>query len=221
MSVTILDGGMGQELLKQSGKAPTGLWSVQFLLDAPDLVRQTHARYFAAGAEIATTNTYSVLPDRLIHYGLEAQLEALSILACTMAVEARDAHGSGEVAGGLGPLGFSYRPELAPPPEQAAEIYVDIARRHATYVDFHLIETMSSVDQARGALMGASVTGKPVWLSISVDDTDGTKLRSGEPVADILPLIDIHNPAALLVNCSTPEAVTAAIPLLKTNVPIG
>lgn len=35
---------------------------------------------------------------------------------------------------------------------------------------------MSSVDQARGGLMGAQVTGKPVWLALSVDDTDGTRL---------------------------------------------
>ncbi len=58
-----------------------------------------------------------------------------------------------------------------------------MARVHADYVDFHLLETMSSIDQARGGLMGAGVTGKPVWVSLSVDDTDGTKLRSGEPLA--------------------------------------
>ncbi len=219
--ITILDGGMGQELLNRSGRAPTGLWSVQFLLDDPDLVREVHSLYFAAGAEIATTNTYSVLPDRLIHHGIEDKLDALGILACTMACEARDAHGSGQVGGSLGPLGFSYQPDKAPPAEIAAETYASLARRHADYVDFHILETMSSVDQARGGLMGASVSNLPVWLSVSVDDIDGTKLRSGEPVSDVLPLLDEFKPAALLVNCSAPEAISQALTQLKTDTPLG
>lgn len=221
MSITILDGGMGQELLARSKRAPTGLWSVQFLLDDPDLVRDVHRLYFEAGADIATTNTYSVLPDRLAHQGIEEKLDALSILACTLACEARDAHGSGNVAGSLGPIGFSYQPDKAPPAEQAAEAYAPLARRHAEYVDFHLLETMSSVDQARGGLMGASVTGKPVWLAVSVDDADGSKLRSGEPVTDILPLIAEFKAAAVLINCSAPEAVSRAVPLLAGDIPVG
>lgn len=219
--VTILDGGMGQELLNRSGNTPTGLWSVQFLLDDPDLVRDVHKLYFDAGAEIATTNTYSVLPDRLIHHGIEDKLDALGILACTLACEARDAHGSGQVAGSLGPLGFSYQPDKAPPAEVAAETYAMLARRHADYVDFHILETMSSVDQARGGLMGSSVTKLPVWLAVSVDDDDGSKLRSGEPVNDILPLLDEFAPAALLINCSAPEAVSRALAELKTDTPLG
>ncbi len=219
--VKILDGGMGQELLNRSGNTPTGLWSVQFLLDDPDLVRDVHRLYFDAGAEIATTNTYSVLPDRLVHHGIEDKLDALGILACTLACEARDAHGSGQVAGSLGPLGFSYQPDKAPPAEVAAETYAMLARRHADYVDFHILETMSSVDQARGGLMGSSVTNLPVWLAVSVDDDDGSKLRSGEPVTDILPLLDEFAPAALLINCSAPEAVSQALAELKTDTPLG
>ncbi|MEP5758565.1 MAG: homocysteine S-methyltransferase family protein [Litoreibacter sp.] len=221
MSITILDGGMGQELINRSGRAPTDLWSIQYLLDDPDLIRAVHAAYFDAGAEVATTNTYSVLPDRLIHHNLLDQLDRLSILACVLAVEARDAHGAGQVAGALGPLGFSYQPDKAPPAERAAEIYARLAKRHAEYVDIHLLETMSSVDQARGGLMGCAVTDKPVWLAISVDDDDGRLLRSGEPVTDILALVAEFKPEALLVNCSAPEAISTALPLLNVDVPLG
>ena len=51
----ILDGGMGQELVKRAGKA-TDLWSMQALLDMPAVVRQSadNLRW-----EIATTNTSS------------------------------------------------------------------------------------------------------------------------------------------------------------------
>ena len=63
---------------------------------------------------------------------------------------------------------------------------------------------------------------KPVWIAVSVDDSDGSKLRSGEPITDIKPLVDQYKPATVLVNCSLPEAVSVAVPLLKSiGVPIG
>ncbi len=211
--VTILDGGMGQELIRRAGKA-TGLWSTQALLDAPELVRAVHDDFFAAGAQIATTDTYAVLPDRLETYDMFDRLQELSDLACEIACNARDAHGSGLVAGAMGPLGFSYQPDLAPPASEAAEIYAQLARYQLPFVDMHLLETMASVDQARGGLMGAGVTGKPVWLALSVLDTDGSKLRSGEDLTDALPLIAEFQPEAVLINCSRPEAVSTAVPLI-------
>ena len=35
MTITILDGGMGQELIGRSPNKPTGLWSAQVMMDAP------------------------------------------------------------------------------------------------------------------------------------------------------------------------------------------
>lgn len=213
MSVTILDGGMGQELIARTGKA-TGLWSTQALMDAPHVVRAVHDDFFAAGAEIATTDTYAILPDRLEAHGIGASLAELTARACQIACDAREAHGAGLVAGSMGPLGFSYQPDKAPPADEAADIYARVAALHQPYVDIHVLETMASVDQARGGLMGAGVTGKPVWLAVSVDDNDGSKLRSGEPVTDLLPLIAEFRPDAVLVNCSRPEAVSQAVPLI-------
>jgi len=214
MDVTVLDGGLGQELVRRAGCATT-LWSIQALLDAPDLVRAVHDDFFAAGAEVATTNSYSLLPDRLSAHRLEDRLEDLNRLACDLACRARDAHGAGLVAGSLGPLGLSYRPDLAPPADAAAEIYGRLARLHAARVDVHLLETMASVDQARGGLMGAAVTGKPVWLALTVDDADGTRLRSGEPLDAVAPLVAEFRPACLLLNCSKPEAIGRGLPILR------
>jgi S-methylmethionine-dependent homocysteine/selenocysteine methylase len=222
MDVTILDGGMGQELLTRASGKPTGLWATQVLLDAPEIVEAVHRDYFAAGADIATTNTYAIHRDRLAPFGIEDRFEALHRQACRIAVSIRDRHGSGKVAGSLGPTGWSYRPDLAPPVEEAAERYAEIARLHEPYVDVMLCETMASVAQARGAAMGAKTVDKPLWLSVTVDDEDGARLRSGEPVTDILPLIAEFSLAALLVNCSLPEAVSRAIPLLVNHgVPVG
>ena len=81
---------------------------------------------------------------------------------------------------------------------------------------------MSSVMQAEGALAGAVTAGKPVWLSVTVDDNDGTRLRSGEPIADLAPLIDRYRPAAILCNCSVPEAMGAAMAeVAKFGLPFG
>ena len=184
-------------------------------MESPEMVRQVHDDYFAAGAEIATANSYGLHRDRLKPFDIEDQFESLHRTACQLAVDARDAAGSGRVAGAMGPTGWSYRPDLAPPAEQAAEIFGEIAAIQAPYVDFLLLETMSSVEQARGGLMGAAVTTKPVWLAVSVDDDDGSRLRSGEAVTDILGLIKEFDVEALLVNCSMPEAVTQAVPLLS------
>lgn len=222
MTITLLDGGMGQELVARAPEAPTRLWATQVMIDHPEILRAIHNDYFAAGAQIATTNTYAVLHDRLVPVGIDDQFETFHRLACEMAVTARDAHGSGRVAGALGPLGASYAPELAPEPTVAADLYAEIVDLHAPYVDLHLAETMCSVDQARGVLMATTHSDKPMWLAISVEDNDGTKLRSGEPVQSILPLLGDYRVDALLVNCSSPEAVTQALPLLAgAQVPLG
>jgi S-methylmethionine-dependent homocysteine/selenocysteine methylase len=216
-SLTFLDGGMGQELLARHGSNPTPLWATRVMLDAPTLVREIHDDYFAAGAQVATANTYSIHHDRLVGADLDDQFETLHRTACELAVAARDANGGGLVAGSLGPLGWSYRPDLAPRAEEAAVLYEEIARLHAPYVDLMLCETMCSVDQARGAVMGARAAGKPVWLALSVEDDDGTLLRSGEPLLDVLPLLEELQPEAVLLNCSVPEALNSGIPLLANH----
>ena len=222
MEITFLDGGLGQELLARSGSAPTGLWSTQFLIDQPELVGEIHRDYFLAGADIATTNSYAIHRDRLRPFGLESRFAELHRQACKLAVSAREKHGQGLVAGAMGPTGRSYRPDLAPSIEEAAELFAEIAVIQEPYVDIFLCETMSSVAQARGAVMGASSGRRPVWLAISVDDEDGARLRSGEAITEILALLTEFNLAALLVNCSTPEAVSQALSVFAgQSIPLG
>ncbi|WP_309668363.1 homocysteine S-methyltransferase family protein [Tabrizicola sp.] len=215
--ITLLDGGMGQELLARSGDDPTPLWATRVMLDHPGLVRDIHADYFAAGSTIATTNTYAIHHDRLARFGLDPMFHALHLRALAEAHEARAAHPNTRIAGSLGPLQASYRPDLTEPVSEAAPKYAEIARILGPHVDLILIETAASIEAAEGAVIGAQAAGKPVWLSISVDDRDGTRLRSGEPVADIARLL--HDPiAALLANCSVPEAMADALAALR---PLG
>lgn len=214
--ITLLDGGMGQELVARSGDSPTPLWATRVMIDHPGLVKAIHADYFAAGATVATTNTYNILHDRLIPVGLDSHYHALHLRALAEAHEARAEAGRGLIAGSMGPLGESYRPDLTPPIEVSTALYAEKARLLAPHVDVILCETMSSLDLARGALAGAQAAGKPVWLSVSVDDRDGTRLRSGEPVAELAELIAQRPTAAVLANCSMPEAMAAALDVLAS-----
>lgn len=220
--ITLLDGGMGQELVARSGDAPTPLWATRVMIDHPGLVQQIHDDYFAAGASVATTNTYNILHDRLEGVGLDALYHALHLRALMEAHEAKAKAGRGLIAGSMGPLGESYRPDLTPPVEVSAPLYAEKARILAPHVDVILLETMSSLGLALGALQGAQAAEVPVWLSVSVDDRDGRKLRSGEPIAGLRDVIVAFPTAAVLANCSMPEAMAAALAELSTmGLPFG
>jgi S-methylmethionine-dependent homocysteine/selenocysteine methylase len=221
VEITLFDGGMGQELIARSGDKPTPLWATRVMIDHPDLVRQIHTDYFAAGATIATTNSYAIHHDRLLHDGLDHLFHSLHLRALMQAVQARDEHGSGRIAGSLGPLNASYRPDLTPPLAEAAAKYAEIVALMAPHVDLFLIETSSSIAASEGALVGAGRT-RPVWLSVSVNDNDGSLLRSDEPLTDLARLIDSYAPAAILANCSVPEAMSAAMDVLRSfGLPFG
>jgi len=214
--ITLLDGGMGQELVARSGDEPTPLWATRVMIDHPDLVRAIHDDYFAAGATIATTNTYAVHHDRLDHFGLDHRFEELHRAALSAARAARDAHGSGRIAGSIGPLVATYRDDVVLPAEEAAPKIAEVARLLAPEVDVILLETLSTVAQADGALKGAVQPGKPVWLSVSVHDRQGDHLRSGEPLEDLRRLVDHYQPEAVLANCSVPEVMQDAMGVLGT-----
>ena len=221
--VILLDGGMGQELVKRSNEPATALWSTRVLIDQPEIVQAVHEEYIDSGARIITLNSYAVLPDRLARFGIEDRLAELQLAACRLANQARDAKALDvAIAGSFGPLGWSYRPDLTFPEDEAAEIYAEIAKIQAPHVDLIICETMSSIGQARGALKGAAAANRPVWLSVSVDDHDGTKLRSGEPVAGLAAAVADLRCDGFLINCSLPEAVGAGIPWLpQIGLPIG
>ena len=141
--VILLDGGMGQELVARSGDAPTPLWATQVMMDHPGLVRAVHADYFAAGSTVGTTNTYAIHHDRLLKFDLDHRFAALHAQALAEARAARDAHGTGRIAGSLGPLVASYRPDTLPPHAEAMAKYAEIARLLAPHVDLLIGETVA------------------------------------------------------------------------------
>lgn len=220
--ITVLDGGTGQELLARAQASPSPLWSAQVMMDQPELVVDVHRSFVEAGADVVTLNAYSATRCRLGPAGLEDRYEPLQRLAGELAREAVGDHDDVRVAGCLSPYGWTYRPELAPPFEELVPLYAETAELQAPYVDLVLCETMGSIDEARAAVTGARLTGKPVWVSWTLHDDERALLRSGESLVDAIEAIMPLEPAAVLVNCSVPEAITAAMPSLTTSpVPFG
>ena len=215
--VTLLDGGMGQELIHRSGDTPTPLWSTQVMLDRPGLVAEVHRDFTAAGATFATTNTYAILRDRLEGTGLESRFRDLHAMAIA---EARVSKAR-RVAGSIGPLRASYRPDLHPPANEGAPEYAEIAQLIGPSCDVILCETVVSVQHAESVLRGAAQARKPVWLALSVTEEDGTRLRSGEALADAMPLAKAAADA-VLINCTAPEVMPTALDIIsKTGLPYG
>ncbi|MGJ8545729.1 MAG: homocysteine S-methyltransferase family protein [Sulfitobacter sp.] len=216
--ITLLDGGMGQELVHRAGDRPTPLWSTQVMIDHPGLVAQVHRDFTQAGATIATTNSYAIFRDRLAGTGLEARFEDLHAMALA---EAKSS-GAARIAGAIGPIKASYRPDLHPSADEGAPIYAEIAQLLGPQCDLLICETVASCAHAESILRGAVAGGKPVWLALTVNDSDGTLLRSGEALGDVLPLAKAGGAAAVLVNCSTPEAIPAALEVLaRSGLPFG
>lgn len=218
--ITLLDGGMGQELVHRAGDRPTPLWSTQVMVDHPGMVQGVHRDFFAAGATIATTNTYAIHHDRLEGTGMEDAFADLHQRAITEAKAAQAEHGGGRIAGAIGPLRASYRPDLHPSSDIAVPIFAEVVQQIAPACDLLILETVSSVAQARDGLAAAKPAGLPVWVALTVSDGDGTRLRSGEQVEDALEVVSGAD--AVLINCSAPEAVTKALPIIaKTGLPYG
>ena len=210
--IILTDGGMGQELLRRSGAAPTPLWSARVLIDEPDLVRDLHQDFIAAGARVITINTYAATPERLAREGVADLFKPLQKRGIELAKAARDASGEDvRITGCLPPLFGSYKPELTLPFEQTLNIYRQIVAEQADHVDLILCETMASAQEALAAATAAAESGKPIWVSWTLkDDPQGPRLRSEESIADAVKAIAHLKTEARLLNCSKPEVMSAA-----------
>jgi S-methylmethionine-dependent homocysteine/selenocysteine methylase len=217
-SVTLLDGGTGEECCRRGVPDDRKIWSARALVDPRyhEIVRQVHAAFIMAGSRFITTSNYSVTPG----VGLSDRLEDLTGIAGALALEAREACARLGVAGvricgSLPPLVESYRPDLVLPHDQGAEQYRRIARALQPSADLFLAETMSSVAEALSAVHGARAVDahKDVWVSWTLR-ADG-RLRSGESVDVAAGRLLGEGVSAILFNCSEPEAILKALESLQ------
>ncbi len=210
---------MGRELRSRGIDTMTAIWSAAGLIKAPDVVRQIHQDYISAGADIITTNTYGIIRSNLAKEGLEDQFDALNVLACTLARQARQKSETPVlIAGSLPPLAGSYRPDLVGEIEDIVPLYTEQAELQAPYVDLIICETMSSAAEARAAAMAACQTGTPVWVAWTLHEDRSGNLRSGETISLAAGFLSDLPVSGLLVNCCTPESIASALPqLIKTG----
>ena len=221
--ITLLDGGMGQELLSRSVNPPSPLWSAQVLMDEPEIVEAVHLDYINAGARVITLNSYSITPERLQRDGDPAMFQTLQAKAVAIAKAACVNGGKDvDIAGCLPPLGGSYRPDVAPDFDTSLGIYRRVVAEQCDHVNLFLCETLASISEVRAATIAAVESGKPIWTSMTVTDGDGTRLRSGELLEDGVAAAIDAGANAVLGNCSWPESLGQAIPILaKSGLPFG
>jgi S-methylmethionine-dependent homocysteine/selenocysteine methylase len=220
-AITLLDGGMGQELIKRGAPRSEELWSAWALLEDPGLVAAVHADYVAAGADVLTTNSYSTFLDRLGPLGLADRAEELTRLSGSLARATADAAGgSVRVAGSLPPLRHSYNPEPDGTYAQLHDEYLQMVGHLVDHVDLFVCETMGACFEARAAADAARTTGKPVWVSFTLQGGKGAGLIDGTSFSEACSVVDAD---AFLLNCCPPERIATALPLLRqaTNLPIG
>ncbi len=219
--VTILDGGMGVELIRRSGGGRTPLWSAQALVDDPDTVMQTHLDYIAAGARLIITNSYSTVPSYLRAAEMESRYAELTALAGELARQAVTESGKDvQVAGSLPPLSESYRPDLVPPDADSRPIYATMAEALERNVDLFICETMSSAREGRNAAIeakqAAAARRLPVYISWTLDERPDRGLRSGESIAEAFAAVGDLDLDGFLFNCTSPEAIEAGLVTLAT-----
>ena len=211
-SFKILDGGMGQELVKRARHQLTPLWSADVLRDHPDLVVDVHRDFIKAGADVITLSSYAATPTRLAKYNRQNEFKALqesAVLAARQACD--DMEQPPLIAGTLPPLPGSYRPSERLSSQSSQEEYQQIAEQQYKHVDLFLCETMASIEEACISTSVAMKSGLPVWTSFTVNETNGSFLRSGELVNEAAKAVLAEGASALLINCSPPEATTQAL----------
>ncbi len=211
----VLDGGMGKHLERSGAPFRQPEWSALALLEDPDAVRRAHVDFIDAGADVIIVNSYAVAPFHLGEHRFLERGAELATLAGRLAREAAEAADRPvRVAASLPPLFGSYQPELFRP-EDAPAMFDLLVAAQAPFVDLWIGETVSSIPEAE-AILAAVDRHDPsaeLWMSFSVPDEppgDVVDLRSGESVADAVAAVQ-DRVAAVLFNCSPPEAITIAL----------
>ena len=86
--VVVIDGGTGTEIQRRGVAMDGETWCAQANIDEPDVVRDVHERYIAAGAELIIANTYATSPLLFDHLGRGDDVERIDRLAVELAQQA-------------------------------------------------------------------------------------------------------------------------------------
>jgi 5-methyltetrahydrofolate--homocysteine methyltransferase len=178
-------------------------------LTQPEVVRSVHEAYFAAGADIATTNTFTATSIGQADYGLEDAVYDMNVAGARIA---REAAGDRFVAGSVGPLNItlSLSPRVDDPGyrthsfDAVVEAYKEQIRGLVDGgVDLLLIETVFDPLNCKAAIVAARETAPqlPLWISVTIVDLSGRTL-TGQTIEAFWTSIEHADPLIVGVNCS-------------------
>lgn len=207
--VVIFDGAMGT-MLYARGVFINQCYD-ELVLRAPDLVREVHAAYVKAGAEVVETNTFGANRTKLTQYGLDTQVAAINTRAAQLA---REAAGPDRlVAGAVGPLGVRLEPYGATSRDEARSIFrKQMQALRDGGVDCFLMETFADLEELEQAILAARDVDPAA--PIIAQATVGPDLRTayGASPEDIARALDRWGVDIIGLNCSVgPQTILEAI----------
>lgn len=193
----IFDGGMGT-MLQAAGLLPgesPDLWN----LTHPEKVKQVHAAYLNAGAQVVTANTFGSNRWKAEKDG--PPVRELVRAGVFLAKEALKESGRGWAALDMGPTGKLLKPLGDLDFEDAVESFREVAEAGAAAgADCVLIETMSDIYEAKAAVLAAKEnTNLPVIVTMTFDENG--KLLTGGDLAVMAAVLEGLGVDALGLNC--------------------
>jgi 5-methyltetrahydrofolate--homocysteine methyltransferase len=168
-------------------------------LTRPDVIREIHEKYLAAGADIVETNTFGATTVAQDDYGLGAYARELNVAAAKLAREACDKFSSADkprfVAGALGPTPRTA--SISPDVNDPAARNVSFAELKAAYHTLNAKAAIFALDE----LMEETGERLPVIISGTVTDASG-RILSGQTVSAFWHSVRHARPLAVGLNCA-------------------
>ena len=212
--IVLVDGAMGT-MLYHKGVFINQCYD-ELALRGADLVRDVHAAYVAAGAEVLETNTFGANRAKLAQYGLEGQVAAINRRAAELAREAAEtARGRRPVlvAGAVGPLGVRIEPYGPTARDEARAMFAEqMAALKEGGADLFVLETFGDLLELEQAIRAAREVDAA--LPVVAMTTIGADLLTpfGARPADVARALDAWGADVIGVNCSVgPQTILEAI----------
>ena len=183
-------------------------------ISSPDLVREVHAEYVKAGADIIETNTFGATRHRLQQYSLEGKLREINIAGAKLAREA-----AGEnvyVAGAVGPLDLRIEPYGPTSFDEAKEMFKEqISALLEGGVDLFVLETFSDLSEIHQAIKAVKeLCDLPIIAQMTIQ-TDG-KTIFGASAELITQRLDEYGADVIGLNCGVgPTHVLTALEKMR------
>jgi len=219
----ILDGGMGQELLKRGLKPQGTLWSAVALIEKKyhQLVVDTHLDFINSGADVIVTTTFTARRIRLIQNKCEEHFEYVNTKAVELALKARDISKKNIlIAGGLPNQYQTYSANLGDDLNLIEKNFYDQAKLLKKNIDFFYLDVMGSGKECEIALKTVKSFNLPVLVGVHIKKNG--KLPSGENISDIVKKYKDENWLGIIAACVAPESYEIIIKELKNlDIPYG